>query len=374
MPPFDKHSIQPIPMDEEPDPLQMELVRKSLFSESKPIRSCLRKENDNLDKLTSTETKMKKFCHWHDSTSILWIESVDNMSLAEIDDCYYSTDDYTAFRDRERSIVRNFSNWRFMNKVRKDDYLGVESRLQRFHRRERTKNSLSAVLLEQELRAECFPNTEDDVAIARAYKRHTTESARLARERADINASLVGNAPSSSSSSSHQSKSLINEFVEMEVDGENTLSVAKESETPWEVPASTSNKKNNRTANLIRYATCTYPIPPVDDSAVIYINTQRVSQSQPQEHRYSYQNPFEPPKKMIAQAPAKQKVVQPQTQYHLNHSMARPQCRQQCPTNAYAFPNSLNQQWTWNQMPRNEVSATTTGHNSNQRPLRYQVF
>ena len=259
-----------------------------------------------------------------------------------------------------------------MNKVRKDDYLGVESRLQRFHRRERTKNALSAVLLEQELRAECFPNTEDDVAIARAYKRHTTESARLARERADINASLVGNAPSSSSS--HQSKSLINEFVEMEVDGENTLSVAKESETPWEVPASTSNKKNNRTANLIRYSTCTCPIPPVDDSAVIYINTQRVSQSQPQEHRYSYQNPFEPPKKMIAQAPAKQKVVQPQTQYHLNHSMARPQCRQQYPTNAYAFPNSLNQQWTWNQMPRNEVSATTTGHNSNQRPLRYQVF
>lgn len=373
MPPFDKHSIEPMPIDEEADHLQMELERKSSIIENTPIRSCLRKEEFDFGKFDTTETKMKKSCHFHDSTSILWIEPIENMSLAEIDDCYYSTDDYTFFRNREKRIVRNFSNFGFMKKGRKDDYLGVESRLQRFHRRERTKNALFAVLLEQELRVECCPNTEDDAAIARSYKRHTNVSARLARERADKNASLVR---SSSYSSWQQTKPFRNE-IEMEIDTDAAQTATKESETPWEVPVSKNKKRSNKktTTNLIRYSTCAYPIAPVDDTVVPYSNKQILSQPPPQEHLYLRQNQFEDGERFrdhkVLEAPAQQKNVQPQTHYKFNHAMVHPQLLQHYPTNGYTYPDPLNQRWVWNQVPRDEVSRSTLI--SNQRAMHYHV-
>lgn len=149
------------------------------------------------ERISLTNTKTKRTLHFHNAASILLIEKAENMSEKEIDACYYKSRDYSCFRDRERRISRIFSNSSAMNGCRKGDYLGVESQLQRFHRRQRSKNAVFAVMLEQELRQENVDDAdslpgEDDLTIARVYHQYTRESARLARERATANACQVG--------------------------------------------------------------------------------------------------------------------------------------------------------------------------------------
>jgi hypothetical protein len=269
-------------------------------------------------------SKSKRAIHFHDTANILWIESVEDMSDEEIDACYYSSRDYLGFRDRERNMSRHFSNWGIVQQSRLEEFLGVESRLQRYHRRQRNKNAVFAVILEQELGQELGQEKEhdnvrdadslvevedDDVIIARIYQQYTGESTRLALGRGATNATLV-NTTSPSSSSSCSSPFVLKERGIKEKEA---ASVPRRFLLPWEIPGPSQNKTTrSRPADLVRYTSCTHPILP-------HHYLEMSSWDQPQEpkdfqyeHRCELQERETNHGKRRQQAPVQQKIIRSQ--------------------------------------------------------------
>eukprot|EP00535_Pseudo-nitzschia_heimii_P009638 CAMPEP_0197191964 /NCGR_PEP_ID=MMETSP1423-20130617/24322_1 /TAXON_ID=476441 /ORGANISM="Pseudo-nitzschia heimii, Strain UNC1101" /LENGTH=284 /DNA_ID=CAMNT_0042644763 /DNA_START=144 /DNA_END=995 /DNA_ORIENTATION=- len=217
---------------------------------------------------------MKRSLHFHDAESIIWIENVNDMSDEEIDACYYNSRDYSCFRDRERRLSRNFSNRRFTNGGRKGDLLGVESPLQRFNRRERSRNAIMAVILEQELRQEhTFSMSEEDaLGIAFVYQQYTKQSERIARDRALLNASQIDLVTSISPFTTGEPMHEIH-IGEL---GEEENNNARHRDPPWEVPAS---KKIDKTSNclvaMIETTTCSHPLLPGQYLDMLHSEEQR---------------------------------------------------------------------------------------------------
>lgn len=272
------------------------------------------------------------------------------MSDEEFDACYFNSRDFSCFRDRERRISRNFSTWGFMNGGRRSEYLGVESTLQRFHRRQRTKNAVSAVLLEQELREENrhdpeFQAEDDALVIAHVYQQHTIESARLARERANINGSQVER---SASSAIYLNRRMMND-TKMEKREEENHIASKRFELPWEVPAFTQHimDKNMRPADLIKYTTCSHP-----SLSRYYSDTSETV-------RYTYQGKFQGRGTHRGhkshEAPVQQKIIRNrehnQSREDLSQKHTGFQLSQHPATPEYSYPGTVTQQWVWNPMP-----------------------
>ena len=251
-------------------------------------------DNEKSDEFTRCSNKnMKRSLHFHDNTSILWIENSNDMSDEEIDACYYNSRDYSCFRDRERRLSRNFSNCRFMKGGLKGDLLGIESPLQRLHRRERSRNAVFAVILEQEIRQEhtYSLSEEDALGIARVYQQYTKESERLARERALLNASQVDKIASFSSCSTGEPMYKI----EMDKWGEEKHTIGRHHDQPWEVPAYNGNGTiiNHPTA-MVKYTTCSYPQDQYHYLNMLHSEAQDTSQKQLQKfHDYRYEDQFE---------------------------------------------------------------------------------
>lgn len=353
MPPLDH---KPMSIDVEVDSFDTDEAEVPVLSRNTSIKSCLRKTTD--DRSDRTDTKMKRSLQFHDSTTILWIEGIDCMSDEEIDNCYYDARDYNGFRDRERRMQRNFSNWGFMKTktVRKGDYLGVETRLQRFHRRQRTKNAVFAVLLEQELQTEKGVGDDsliqEDVAIARAYQQHTKESARLARERATLNAAQVDK---TKSSVLRASRTYVDE-VEMDKGEENSHATTTKIELPWEVPASNKTHLNkNRPADMIKYSTCAYL--PSNYLDALHCKEPNVLQKPSQSFHYLHHRN----RRMLhggdgQEAPVEQKMIRNPEHYQFRNVMLHPHPQSQHPmTTEQNYSVAAPQQWTWNQIPYNFV-------------------
>jgi len=237
---------------------------------------------------SKSRSKNKRALHFHNTASILWIESVEDMSNEEVDACYHSNRDYLEFRDRERNMSRHFSTWASYRENRVEEFIGVESRLQRYQRRQRSKNAVFAVILEQDLREEKEPanvcdtdsllEVDNDVMIARIYQQYSRESTRLALERGASNAALV-NATSPS--------------------GFNPL-------IPWEIPGPRKNKATrDRSVDLIRYSSCTHPILQISSW------DQEPKDSQ-YENRYELQERKTNHGRRRQLAPIKQKIIRSQ--------------------------------------------------------------
>mmetsp|Transcript_78550 Transcript_78550/g.159490 ORF Transcript_78550/g.159490 Transcript_78550/m.159490 type:complete len:364 (+) Transcript_78550:1-1092(+) len=303
-------------------------------------------ESDNCNNVTNG--KVKRSLLFHDTTSILWIERTEDLSNEEIDACFYNGRDYSRFRDRERRISRKFSTWGLVKGGRKGDYLGVETRLQRFHRRERSKNAVFAVILEQELREEnrrridLHPE-ENDVVIARVYQQYTRESARLARERANLNASQVERKTSSLSDTGR--------LLDAE---EETEAITTRFSLPWKVPGFNKNKTaKNRTENIIRYTTCTRPVLPQDYLEMSYREDQDTSWDQPQEvpdirfeHQMEYEDRGTKNGSTRQEAPVQQHIIRTQEDEYSSQLTSSPHDAKA----EQSLPGVITQPWMWNPM------------------------
>lgn len=362
MPPSDYGSTKSTSMILEDHPLDIGI---SMLSEDTSI--------SNFDCSCDTDTKMKRSLHFHDSTSILWIEGSENLSDKEIDACYYNSRDYSGFRDRERRISRIFSNWSFVKEgQRRGDYLGVESRLQRYHRRQRSKNAVFAVILEQELRQEnrhevdpSLP-VEDDVAIALVYQKLTKESARLARERANMNSSQVG---TTASLMSHNSRKSMNE-IEMEKGEEETHIATTHFEQPWEVPGSNEKRSTeSRPTDMIKYTTCSRPILPSHYSETLHSKEPDTLWIQAQNFRYEHQLEFQDQGTQYGnksqEAPVQQKYSRTNEVYQSRPAMPQAHTKFQpsllrAATEQNYSGGTITQRWMWNPIPCDVVAPTNS--------------
>jgi len=224
------------------------------------------KKSKYCDRIECIKNK-KRLLHFHDTASILWIDRIDSLSDKEFDAYYYNARDYSCFRDREKRLSRNASRWGFFTKGLKGDYRGVESQVQRFHRRQRSKNSIFAVMLEQELRQEnssdaSFLADEDHLAIALVYQKHTKESARLARERANATASQVERQVERDVSSLSCNSKTQTKEIKIDKEEEKNAAVTHIA-LPWEVPTSNASRMiESRPADVIKYSSlCNHTLP-----------------------------------------------------------------------------------------------------------------
>jgi hypothetical protein len=372
MPPSDYGSTNPTSMIVEHHPLDNYRVGISMLSQHTSISDSPQKKTETDDCSCDTDTKMKRSLHFHDTTSILWIERNENMSDKEVDACYYNSRDYSCFRDRERRISRTFSNWSFVKgEQRKGDYLGVESRLQRYHRRQRSKNAVFAVILEQELRQEnrhevdsSLP-VEDDLAIALVYQQQTKESARLARERANVNASQVG---ITASSMLHNSRKSMNEII-MEKGEEETHIATTHFELPWEVPGSNEKRTTeSRRTDMIKYTTCSHPILPSHYLETLHCKEPDTLWIQSQDFRYERQLKFQDQGthygKISQEAPVQQTYILTNEVYKSRQAMSQAHTEFQlsqlrAATEQNYSGGTITQQWMWNPIPCDVVTPTS---------------
>uniref|UniRef100_A0A7S4EN25 Uncharacterized protein n=1 Tax=Pseudo-nitzschia australis TaxID=44445 RepID=A0A7S4EN25_9STRA len=307
-----------------------------------PIKSILSCHQQTSAHHERSERSCDRTLQFHDTTSILWIESADEMSAEEIEACYFSTRDYLCFRNREKRMSRDFSGWGFMKGSRNTDLLGVETRLQRFHRRQRSKNAVFAVILEQELRQESTCDTvssieEDDIILSQVYRQYTRESTRLARERAISNATQVEKL---FPSSLRTNGSLMNETI-------SNLGL------PWEIPISNRNKiARNRSADTVAYSSCSHPIFPHHYLELSYPEKQLNQSEESQDFRY--ENQSEIPTRGLhngsrrQEAPIQQQIIGRKETYdfrrHMLHLEAQDEYQS---TSKNSFAGAIAQKWMW---------------------------
>ena len=329
-------------------------------------------DNKTTDELVNTSNnKMKPSLHFNDTTSIQWIENTDDMSNEEIDACYYNSRDYSCFRDRERRLSRNCSNWSFFKGGRKRDLLGVETPLQRFHRRERSRNAVYAVILEQELRQEHNQDSdslseEDALGIANVYQQYTKESERLARERALVNLSQVDRTESfplfSNSDALHK--------IDMGKWGEREPVAARQYDPPWEVPFSNKNSTANiRPSAMIKYMTCSRPLLPGHHIDMLHCKEHDMSRKQLHQFRdFRYEDQFNlqdrdrSNENRRQRAPVQQKIVRAQnaTKFSqvLCHTHDRLQPLRQHVVHEGKHRETGTQTWMWDSIPCDSISPS----------------
>jgi len=371
MPPLHHSITKPTPMIVKHHAFHIDEVGARILSPNASILSSPQKTTENEEFVDSPSTKMKRSLRFHDTTSILWIESTENMSNKEIYACYYNSRDYSCFRDRERRISRNLSIWSFMKGDRNRDLIGVESRLQRFYRRERSRNAVFSVILEQELRQENGDDSdsmpeEDDLATARVYQEYTKESARLARKRATENALQV---ETTASMFIHTSRESMNE-IEMEKGGEEAHGTMSHFELPWKIPAYTKKEQiKYRPTDMVKYTTCSHPILPSRYLEMLNCKEQDTSRTQPQESqdsRYEHQCKFQDRgiqyRSRRQEAPVQQNIVRAQEHHNFGHFMPRAhtvlQTSQQLAATKQSRPGTFTREWVWNPIPCDAVSPT----------------
>eukprot|EP00536_Pseudo-nitzschia_multiseries_P009075 jgi/Psemu1/22270/gm1.22270_g len=340
----------------------------------KPILSSDQQSSSNYWR---SERNHGRAIQFHDTTSILWIESAEDMSDEEIEASYYNTRDYLCFRTREKRISRHFSGWGFMKGSKNDDMLGVETRMQRFHRRQRSKNAIFAVILEQELRQEAARDSssfscteeEDDEIIARAYQQYTGEGTRLARERAKANAAQVKRL---SSSSKHANGSFMNE-VQVEGKKEDRTSITTVNfGFPWEVPISNQKKTTrSRSVDIVKYVSCSHPLLPLPKQ---YLGTSHPEEQldEPEElMEFRHENQSESQGRGAhhgrrrQEAPIRQQIIRSKEHNDIRRPAMdfEPQDEYQSllphVTSEYNYPGTVAQKWIWNPIKCDAVAPST---------------
>ena len=332
-----------------------------------PIKSILSSHQQISAHHDHSESSYGRSLQFHDTTSILWIESADNMSAEEVEACYFSTRDYLCFRNREKRMSRKFTGWGFIKGSRNADLLGVETRLQRFHRRQRSKNAVFAVILEQELRQESTCDSassidQDDIIIAQVYRQYTRESTRLARERAISNATQVEKI---FSSSLRTNRSFMNE-IEMEEKKEEMPSMTSaDLGLSWENPVSNRNKTDrNRSTDTVRYSSFSHLILPHHYLEMSYPEKQL---NQPKESPdFRFENQSEIPGRgshngsRRQEAPIQQQIIRSKENYdfrrHTQHLEAQDEYKS---TSENTFAGTIAKKWMWSPNYCDLVPPTT---------------
>jgi hypothetical protein len=110
-----------------------------------------------------------------------------------LDACFFNTQDYINFRLREKDMCRQLS---LFGKVKPDvlereDLLGLETRIQRRHRKGRSRDAIYAVIFEQEMTRGIETKSINDEVLAQIYRQFTDIPSRLARERALSNSMQI---------------------------------------------------------------------------------------------------------------------------------------------------------------------------------------
>jgi hypothetical protein len=112
----------------------------------------------------------------------------DDVTREELLASYFTEDDYSRIREREKRLASQFSNIGRVVDI-DEDGLGLESKEEKHHRRYRVQNGKMSVFVEQELQWDI--NDRDVSFIAQSYEPYTRESARLAYHRGLSNAVQV---------------------------------------------------------------------------------------------------------------------------------------------------------------------------------------
>ena len=179
------------------------------------VRSIGRNHDDANDVTEEEKPKQKKHVHFDEFAEVTLILSRRELGSRICKKSYFSPYEMELMRERERQLVRDISAHGAMNiqkqthgRWQNDDIeLGVQCRIERYHRRQRIKDAVCSVLLEQELLVQTsstlkggekdgHSSSNDDpdsaVGLADVYQEYTYESTRLAIHRAKINARQVG--------------------------------------------------------------------------------------------------------------------------------------------------------------------------------------
>mmetsp|Transcript_1141 Transcript_1141/g.2430 ORF Transcript_1141/g.2430 Transcript_1141/m.2430 type:complete len:368 (+) Transcript_1141:226-1329(+) len=335
---------------------------------TKPILSCGQKSKAKDGRNDRSHGRTIQF---HDITSIFWIESAEDMSDEEIEASYYSSRDYLCFRTREKRTYRNFSGWGLMKGRNNEDLIGVETKMQRFHRRQRSKNAIFAVILEQELRQEAAHDTsssteeDDDKLIARAYQQYTGESTRLARERAKTNANQVNGF----TSWSKRTNGSFTEEVEVEKKKDERPSITTVTfGLPWEVPISSQKKTAlSRSADIVKYVSCSHSLLAQNYLGTSYLQDQLDQPEELPEFRHENQSDFQGREahrgRLRQEAPIRQQIIRSKecndgirsTMNFEQHNEYQPS--PQYATSEYHYPGTVAQKWIWNPMNCDEGTS-----------------
>jgi hypothetical protein len=166
-------------------------VKPKIRTPSSILRS-RRRSNQGRCSSTSDTTKYKapRKVFFNEVAQVMWIESIEDMSLEELDASYYTPQEYFDIREREKSLFRQLSNWGTIGST-EDDVLGLECRVQRYHRKGRSRDSIYSVVLEQEMNRNPQTGVCDDFALSQIYLPYTLEATRMARDRALKNSAQV---------------------------------------------------------------------------------------------------------------------------------------------------------------------------------------
>ena len=342
------------------------IVENSWLHADDPVRSVTSKKTilSSRNQTSANEGRREsapgRTLRFRKTTSILWIESARDMSDEEIDACYYQNRDYESFRSREKRMSRSFSAWSFMNGTKSEDLLGVETRMQRFHRRQRSKNAVFAVIFEQELRQEngrdAHSSTgDDDIILAQVYQQYTMESTRLAKERAVLNASQVERL------TLRTNGSLMNDVETEEMNKETKSDRTANVGSPWQIPVSNRNKTDrNRYSEKVRYVSCSRPILPQQYSGMSTPDMKLDDQKESQDFRYEMQTEMQGRGSNYGsrrqEAPVQQQINRAEEKFHYRRptGVLRLKAQDECqsmPNYATAknnYAGTLAQKWMWN--------------------------
>lgn len=141
---------------------------------------------------TSDDARRK--ISFNEMAMVMWIDTVDELSDDEFDASYYSPQEYLAIREREKSLFRQLSNLGVVRSL-SDDIMGLESRLQRYHRKSRSRESIATVIFEQEMNRNPTNGRCDDTILSQMYIPYSREASFAAQERAWKNSIQTGTTP-----------------------------------------------------------------------------------------------------------------------------------------------------------------------------------
>jgi hypothetical protein len=124
--------------------------------------------------------------HFNEMAMVIWIESIDDMTDEEFDASFFAPQDYLAIREREKVLFRQISTLGMIRSPQ-DDCLGLETRVQRYQRKGRSRESIYAVIFEQEMNRDFRTGVCNDCFLAQIYQPFAQIAAQMARDRATRN-------------------------------------------------------------------------------------------------------------------------------------------------------------------------------------------
>ena len=151
------------------------------YPSSETLPSCFQSRHSH--RTRSADRKI----HFNEMAMVIWIESIDDFTDDELDDCYLAPQDYVTIREREKSLFRQLSSLGMIRST-SDDCLGMETRIQRYQRKGRSRESIYAVVFEQEMNRDSRTGVCNEIFLAQVYRPFAQIAAQLARDRASRNA------------------------------------------------------------------------------------------------------------------------------------------------------------------------------------------